>query len=166
MKRLKKVWLAIDTFVESFALISLLAIIILVTIQVFTRKLLNYVFPWGEETILILLAYFSFLGIAIGFREKLHLGIDSFTEKLPKPVNQVLDKIIYLSIFAFGGYLVYYGWSFTKLMNESRLSATDLPSSIVYVIMPITGVLTCVYSALQLFGADTSRHHGMGGEHE
>jgi TRAP-type C4-dicarboxylate transport system permease small subunit len=161
LKTLRKLALGIDSCFESAALIGLLSMIIIVTLQVMTRKLFHFVFFWSEEITLLLMVWFSFMGIAIGFREKLHMGIDSFTHKLPVSVNKVLDKLIDASIFAFGAYLVYYGWDFTKIMNESELPATGLPSSFVYVIMPITGLMTCVYAGLQLIGIDTKRHQAI-----
>lgn len=163
MKTLKKIALAIDAFLETVTLVGLVAMILIVTFQVFTRKVFSYVFHGSEEITMLLLVWFSFLGIAFGFREKLHLGIDSFTAKLPKPFNAVLDKIIYAVIFMFGVYLVYYGWSFTVIMHESELPATGWPNSLLYLVMPITGVLTCVYSFLQLLGIDTRRHQNLGG---
>ncbi|PZE19819.1 TRAP transporter small permease [Paenibacillus xerothermodurans] len=166
MKALKRIALAIDSFVETFSLLALLSMILIVTLQVMTRKLFNFVLFWSEEITLLLLVWFSFLGIAIGFRERLHLAIDSFTGKFPANVNWVLDRVIYASTFAFGLYLVVYGTEFTVLMHESTLAATKLPNSLVYVIMPVTGGLVCIYSFLQFIGIDTRRHHGMEeGEH-
>ena len=75
-----------------------------------------------------------------------------------------LDKVIHVSTFLFGLYLIVYGWSFTSLMAESTLPATKLPNSALYVVMPITGVMCCAYSALQLMGYDTKRHENLGGE--
>jgi TRAP-type transport system small permease protein len=152
--------LVVDRALEGFALLALISMILIVTMQVITRKLFNFVFFWSEEVTLLLLIWFSFMGIAIGFREKLHLGMDAFTNLFPRPINWVLDKIIYTSIFLFGCYLIFYGWDFTKMMHESLLPATGLPNSITYVIMPITGVMTCAYSLIQFLGIDTTRHHG------
>nr|WP_311764978.1 TRAP transporter small permease [Paenibacillus agricola] len=161
LKRISRVFLAIDSALEAFSLMALLTMIIIVTIQVITRKLFNFVFFWSEEITLLLLIWFSFMGIAIGFREKLHMGMDSFTNLFPASFNRVLDKVIYASIFLFGLYLIYYGWDFTLMMNESELAATGLPNSITYVIMPITGVMTSIYSLLQFFGIETKRHQGI-----
>ncbi len=160
MEALKKIALAIDTLFESVALLGLTSMILIVTMQVMTRKLLNFVFFWSEEMTLLLLVWFAFMGMAIGFREHLHLGVDSFTEFLPAKANLILDKIIGLSIFAFGVYLIWYGWDFTVMMHESTLAATKLPNSVLYVVMPVTGVMTCAYSALQVAGFDTRRHKG------
>lgn len=168
MDGLKKAALAVDHFFESFAKIGLLSMILIVTMQVITRKLFNFVFFWSEEMTLLLLIWFSFMGIALGFREHLHLGIDTFTNMLPKYVDKIVTKIIELSTLAFGIYLVYYGWDFTLLMHESRLPATNMPNSITYVVMPISGIMIVVYTILQLLGVNTIRHknvdEGGGGE--
>ena len=163
MRIIKNVLLKIDKAIEVFALSAVAAMIIIVTVQVITRKAFNFVFFWSEEITLLLLVWFSFLGIAIGFRDKLHLAMDSFTNLLPRPVNIVLDKVIALCNLYFGYYLMRYGWEFTVLMYPNRMTATDWSSSVQYVIMPITGVLVAIYSILHLLGIDTDRHKEMEG---
>jgi TRAP-type transport system small permease protein len=158
MKFIIKIGKFIDSVFEKFALVSLVALVLVVTTQVMTRKLFNFVFFWSEEVTLLLLAWFALMAIAIGFRENIHLGIDSFTNLFSKFFNQVLDKIISLSIFAFGLYLVVQGWDFTVLMLDSTLPATKLPSSVTYIAMPITGVMICGYAILQVFNINTTRH--------
>lgn len=158
MKVMIKIAKFIDNVFEKFALVSLVALVLVVTTQVMTRKLFNFVFFWSEEVTLLLLAWFALMAIAIGFRESIHLGIDSFTNLFPKMVNKILDKVISVSIFAFGLYLVIQGWDFTVLMFESTLPATKLPSSVTYLAMPITGIMICGYAILQFFNIDTSRY--------
>ncbi|MDR7076952.1 TRAP-type C4-dicarboxylate transport system permease small subunit [Neobacillus niacini] len=161
MDFIKKFFKAIDSIFEKFTLVALVSLILIVTTQVMTRKLFNFVFFWSEEITLLLLAWFAFMSIAIGFREYIHLGIDSLTNLFPKSFNKVLDKIISATIFAFGFYLVVQGWEFTLLTMESTLPATKLPSSITYVAMPITGIMICGYSLLQFFNINTTRHDGV-----
>jgi TRAP-type transport system small permease protein len=161
MKFIKKVILIIDSAFEKLTLLTLVALILVVTTQVMTRKLLNFVFFWSEEVTLLLLGWFAFMAIAIGFREYIHLGIDSFTNLFSKGFNKVWDKVILVSTFAFGLYLVIQGWQFTVLMMDSTLPATKLPSSVTYLAMPITGIMICGYSLLQLFNINTTRHEGV-----
>ncbi|MGG1552796.1 MULTISPECIES: TRAP transporter small permease [Paenibacillus] len=162
MKTLKRIALGIDSVFENFALLALTSMTIIVTIQVITRKLFNFVFFWSEEVTLLLMVWFSFMGIAIGFREKLHMAMDSVTKHFPARVNRVLDKVIDICIFLFGLYLLVNGWDFTVLMNESIMPATQLPNSVQYAVMPLTGAMICVYAFLQFIGVDTKRHHGIG----
>lgn len=160
MKILRTVALAVDSWLERFALTALLTMILIMVMQVFTRKLFSFVFFWSEETILLLLVWFSFIGMAIGFREYIHLGIDSFTNLLPDKVNKVLDKIIDLVNFSCGLYFVVYGWQFTVLMSGSTLAATKWPNSLLYAVMPVCGLMICVYTGLHFVGINTKRHHG------
>lgn len=159
MNIIKKVCLLIDSAFEKLTLLTLVTLIIVVITQVMTRKLFNFVFFWSEEVTLLLLAWFAFMAIAIGFREYIHLGIDSFTNLFPKLFNKVLDKIIGASILAFGLYLVVQGWNFSVLMWDSTLPATKLPSSVTYLAMPVTGVMICGYAILQLMNINTVRHN-------
>lgn len=149
----------VDQALEAGVIGLLAMMLIVVFVQVVTRKLFSFVFFWSEEVTLLCLTWFSFAGIAIGFREKLHLAMDVVAGLLPKKVNWVLDRVIDLAIFGFGVYLVVKGWEYTRIMGESTLAATGLPNSLQYVVIPITGVLTCAYAALQLFGVDTRRFH-------
>lgn len=159
----KRFFLAVDSFVESFCLLSMLTMVIIVSVQVVTRKLFNFVFFWSEEVTLLLLAWFAFMGIAIGCRENLHLSMDVLEGISSKKFITFLDKLIQASTFIFGVYLVIYGWEFTVLMGESTLPATKWPNSALYVVMPLTGVMICAYSLLQLMGIDTKRHKNLGG---
>lgn len=159
----KKALLAVDSFVESFCLLSMLLMVLIVSLQVITRKFFNFVFFWSEEVTLLLLAWFAFMGIAIGCRENLHLSMDVLDNLSYKGFLKALDKLIEASTFVFGVYLIIYGWEFTSLMSESTLPATKLPNSVLYVVMPLTGVMVCAYSLLQLFGIDTKRHKNLGG---
>jgi TRAP-type C4-dicarboxylate transport system permease small subunit len=152
-----RVLLAIDRTLDVTTVGLLVAMIVIVFVQVLTRKLLSFVFIWSEEVTMLCLTWFCFVGIAIGFREKVHLAMDVLANVLPRKANRVLDRIIDLSVFAFGVYLVVYGWQFTLRMRFSTLAATNLPNSVQYVVVPITGALICLYAALQLFGVDTRR---------
>ena len=159
----KKALLAVDSFVESFCLLSMLTMVLIVSMQVITRKFFNFVFFWSEEVTLLLLAWFAFMGIAIGCRENLHLSMDVMESLASKRILKALDKVIEITTFIFGVYLMIYGWEFTSLMSESTLPATKLPNSVLYVVMPLTGVMICAYSLLQLLGIDTKRHKNLGG---
>ena len=157
-RRVRRVFLIADKAIEGFAIALLVAMILIVFVAVVTRKIFGFVFVWSEEITLLCLTWFTFMGIAIGFRERLHLGMDLF-DKLPRRLLAASDKLVDGVTFLFGLYLVAYGWDFAMMMQGSILAATQLPNLIQYIVMPITGVLTCVYSALQLLGKDLRRYH-------
>jgi TRAP-type transport system small permease protein len=155
---MKRFFLILDKVLEGFAITLLVAMILIVFLAVITRKVFGFVFVWSEEVTLLCLTWFTFMGIAIGFRERLHLGMDLF-DKLPKKILNISDRLIDAVTFLFGLYLVVYGWEFTLMMRGSVLAATQLPNAVQYIVMPITGIMTCVYAGLQFLGRDLRRYH-------
>jgi TRAP-type transport system small permease protein len=155
---LKRFFLTLDKIIEGFCIVLLVSMIIIVFVAVITRKVFHFMFAWSEEVTLLCLTWFTFMGIAIGFRERLHLGMDLFEKANPK-ILKISDYIVDAVTFIFGLYLIIYGWDFTMMMRGSVLAATGLPNVVQYIVMPITGVLTCVYSILQLLGHDLRRYN-------
>jgi TRAP-type C4-dicarboxylate transport system permease small subunit len=151
-------FLMIDKLVDLFCIILLVAMILIVVMAVITRKGFGWMFGWSEEITLLCLTWFTFMGIAIGFRERLHLSME-IVEKLPPKLLRISDRFIDLVTFFFGLYLVIYGWNFAMSMRGSILSATEMPNLVQYIVMPITGVMTCVYAGLQFFGHDLRRYN-------
>ncbi len=155
---LKRLFLTLDKIIEGFCITLLVAMIAIVFTAVITRKIFHFMFAWSEEVTLLCLTWFTFMGIAIGFRERLHLGMDLFEHLNPK-VLKISNYIVDAVTFVFGLYLIIYGWDFTMMMRGSVLAATQLPNVVQYIVMPITGVLTCIYSALQILGYDLRRYN-------
>jgi TRAP-type transport system small permease protein len=71
VRYLKKIGLLIDSIFVNAGLLALLSLVVIVTMQLFTRKLFNFVFFWSEEVTLLLLGWLAFMGIALGFRENI-----------------------------------------------------------------------------------------------
>jgi TRAP-type C4-dicarboxylate transport system permease small subunit len=151
-------FLKIDKTIDAFCIVLLVAMILVVVMAVITRKGFGWMFAWSEEITLLCLTWFTFMGIAVGFRERLHLSMDIF-DKLPAKILLLSDRFIDLVTFLFGLYLIFYGWNFAMSMRGSILPATEMPNLVQYVVMPITGVMTCVYAALQFMGHDLRRYN-------
>lgn len=164
MERTKR-WLSrLDSLFEYAALLFLVAMTLIIAWQVFSRYVLNHTPNWSEELALVLMVWVGFFGIALGFRERLHIAIELFVRRMPERVQRVIEKAIYGLIVLFGLYLVVQGSQFTALANLSTLPGTGLPSGVLYACMPISGVMVCVYGLLQLVNVRTEkdRHSGDG----
>lgn len=158
MQSLQRIAIWIDEQIENFALLSLLSMVLIVVLQVITRRIFNFVFFWSEEVTILLLGTFTYIGIAIGFREHLHLEMDMIANLLPKKALWCLDKLIQFSTFSFGVYLLYFGIDFCIDMSSSTLPATKISNMWTYAVLPLAGSMICIYSLLQLFGFDTARY--------
>lgn len=156
--------LSIDKAFEELSKILLLTMIVIVCFQVFARKLFSYTPTWSLDVTIFLLIWFSFLGIAMGFRERIHLAFNSIT--FSKKTDVYIEKVISITEIIFALILIVYG---SKLMmndfGQTIPTMGDLPIAYRTLAIPVSGVLILFYGIFQFFGVDLKRHKGLGGGH-
>lgn len=157
MQRLRRLLGRLDAPFEYLGLGFLAAMVLIVTWQVFSRAIFNTAPFWSEEVSRILMIWVAFLGIAIGFRERVHIAVGMFVDKLPMGVQSWVQRLIYALMFAFGLYLLVQGSQFTLETSQATLPSTGWPRSTLYAVMPISGFMICVYTILQALGVRTER---------
>lgn len=151
MNVFKKVKALLDKLLVFVSLTALLAMIVIIIYQVFSRQIFKTTPSWSEELSLLLFVWVSFLGIAYGFRRKLHIGVGFFVGLFPAKAQHICDLFAKVLIVLFGGVFVYFGWNFTVLMGGSTMAGTGLPSSVLYAVLPISGVYIVMYGIELLF---------------
>lgn len=152
MNQIRKAIHGLDRLVEWIGAYLMVVMVAIVTWQVFSRYVLHHTPAWSEEVVLLLMMWFGFLSIVIGFRHRLHLRISLLVDKFPKPVQKVVDKLTDILVVGFGVLLVVEGYKFVVLTWSSTLPVTKLPQGIQYLVIPIAGVLTILYGLLWVFG--------------
>lgn len=145
MTVLKKIKDIFDRLIESFALLILTSMVIIISVQVVSRYFFSYTPRWSEELSLIFMVWFGFIGIAIGFKENLHIGIEVFYKKFPASLKKACDVLRLVLTLSVGSIFTYFGWQFTVLMANNTLPGTRLPTSVLYAVVPIVGVLSIIY---------------------
>ncbi|MBY7142303.1 TRAP transporter small permease [Virgibacillus sp. NKC19-3] len=151
MSVLKNVKKGLDKILLFTALIMLASMTIVIIYQVFSRQFLNHTPAWSEGASRVLFVWVAFLGMAYGFKEKLHIGVSIFVNMLPEKIQTICDIFAKLLIIGFGVLMIYYGWNFTILMNNSTLAGLGLPSSVLYASIPITGIFIVLNGIELLF---------------
>lgn len=148
MDFLRKTCRVLFKALEWFAIICM----VIMTIIVFTDVVLRYIFKqgfaWTQEIATLMLVWFSLIGMAIGVLEKIHISIEMFTAKLPEKAISVLETINHILIAVFGGAMVYYGLLIMNMTKMSTMPATKMPSAVLYVILPLSGVLVLLNAVL------------------
>lgn len=72
----------------------MLAIIIAITVGVFSRKVLNAPFNWTEELCTFLFIWLSFCGASVAAKNKKHVSADFLSSKISKKMNEKLQIIM------------------------------------------------------------------------
>ena len=155
MNFLRKLCRIVFKALEWFAMICM----VILTCIVFTDVILRYIFKqgfaWTQEIATLMLVWFSLIGMAIGVLEKIHISIEMFTAKLPAKVISLLESLNHLLIAAFGGLMVYFGTLIMNMTKMSTMPATKMPSAVLYIILPLSGILVLLNAVLVAAKQDT-----------
>lgn len=139
----------LDKALGYFVAFLMAVMVIDVTWQVVTRFVLDEPSSYTEELARFLLIWIGILGGAYAFRKRAHLGLDLFVRKLKPDAQRRADVIANLCCMVFALLVLVYGG--TKLVAlildlGQTSAALGIPVGYVYSVLPISGVLICVYA--------------------
>lgn len=145
-----------DRILAVFLMILMAAIVIDVTWQVLSRFVMGKPSSVTEEIARFLLVWIGLLGAAYAFRTHAHLGLDILTSKLP--IDKRVRAEIFSQFMSFGfaaSVMVYGGISLVKLqlMLGQTSAALQIKMGYVYIVLPLAGVLICIYAIDNIFNA-------------
>ena len=148
MKVLK--WL--DNHVELlFVILALCSIVIIMTLQIFMRYVLNASLSWPEELSRYLFIWFSFIGFSYVTKKELHLKIELINysrEKVQKFISLLRD----IGILIFSFFMLIGG---IEVFNDSINSMQVVPAlqisfAYVYLALPV-GFGLCIFRVIQKY---------------
>ncbi len=146
-------------WVFNWALRLAMVLLVAMVLIVFSNVVLRYGFSsgirWAEEISLVIVIWFTFIAMALGVKENLHINITILPKRLPRVFNDALNLIKYILEIAIGFILLYFGWGVTMNAGRSRLPATGISNAINYIIVPIAAVFIILYAAYFLWVAIT-----------
>ena len=134
---------------EVLLVVGMAVLVVDVLWGVFSRYALGEQTRWTEELAVYLLVWISLLGAALTFREKGHLGVDYFVGKLEPSVRRLSAIFVEVIVFAFSAFaLVHGGWNLVikTFASGQVLPALNLPMGYVYSVVPISGVVFCIFA--------------------
>lgn len=161
---MERLLLAIRKLIEYVVYAILIAMVLVICWQVFTRFALGRAPSWSQELSLLLMVWGGFLSIALGFQDKSHISIGMLVNKLPATAQKVIQLVNRLLAFLFGMFMLYQGGGFAKQMGASFIPGLKVPSSVLYFSVPVTGVIIAVYMLAEIFGKWSTISEEMGAE--
>ncbi|PTX53976.1 TRAP-type C4-dicarboxylate transport system permease small subunit [Melghirimyces profundicolus] len=146
MKILMKMEKWIHHLVHRFIQVLLVLTVLIVLVQVGLRYFFSYTPSWSEELTLVLLIWISFIGIAVGFRENLHIAVEFVVNRFPEGVRNGLEWLTRLLVLVLGCLFIYFGGQFTIMMSNTAMPGTQLPLAVMYFCIPTCGLLMILYT--------------------
>ena len=128
------------------AVAGLVAIVAIVAWQVFGRYVLNSSPTWTENLALVLILYVTLLGAAVGVRDAGHIGMESILVLVPEGPRRYAEMGIHVLVGAFGAAMAWNGSILGMSVASYKLANIDLPESVRYVPLVVSGALIVLFS--------------------
>lgn len=141
--------LAVDRVIAAFSVIVMIALVVCVVWQVFSRYVLNQPSTLTDELARFLMIWVGLLGAAYTVGAQRHLSIELLFMSINKRKQALLSLFINLLIFSFAGSVIVTGG--IKLINKTLATvqvsaAMQIPMGYVYIILPLSGAVMMFYA--------------------
>lgn len=164
MNSIKKLLGYIENAIEYLSMATLVIMVILIFTQVITRYIFHFVLTWSEETSIILMIWFGFISVAIGVKRGIHLNISALVNLFPKSLQKIIYILDEVAVLVFGIIAVTCGIDLTKATLDSTLPATQLPSAVIYAVLPVSGVMLSIYALVRIVDILQTNKNELGGK--
>jgi TRAP-type C4-dicarboxylate transport system permease small subunit len=146
--RIKKIFGFIEKIIEYICMIGLLAMTVIVFGTVFSRYVFGFTPGWSGELTILILAWSSLIGMALGVKTGIHITITFIVDSFPKYIRKfflIFDQVL---VMIFGIILIVYGWILCGYTVNSTMPGIGLPSDAQYLMLPFVGVLIIIYTCM------------------
>lgn len=143
------VWRIYEGTVNWAAVALFSAMVLVTTLGVFFRYVLNNALPWAEEADRYLFIWLSFVGASITMRHKAHIAVDLLVRYIRPNLRGYFALLAQLCVLAFLGVVIWASLPVIELTSQTRATATDIPMSWVYLAAP-TGCILIGVESLRL----------------
>ena len=155
-------------FIKSLeALVTVMVAVLTLTVLwgVFTRFCLGHQAEYTDELARVLLVWVSMVGAALAFGEKAHLGVDYFVNRLHPEARKTLSALVQVVIAALAVIVfVIGGWGLAMGQMGQQLPTLPISRGVVYLSMPLGGVLICLFALENLVSIVKTRAELLGSQ--
>lgn len=142
----------VNKFAEAVIVLLFTAIVIVGTLQVFNRYVLNVSLSWSEEFQKFAFIWLVFIAIPVAYNRAAHLRVDTFLELMPRSVQLVMRWIIDFLWIGLGMSLVIFTWRLMQVTRYQSSPGLGISMSIVYGGMVVGGLYLVLCVASNMIG--------------
>ena len=155
----------VDNALSKSVILFMLAIIVTVSWQVFSRYVLHAPSSGSEEVARFFLIWIGLLGGVYCYRTHSHLGLDILVKRMSLTQQRNVRLLAHVMVFVFAlVVLVIGGVNLVRLtLDPMQTSAVlGLSIGIVYSIIPLSGSLFCFYALIMFSDIFSQRELALG----
>ena len=149
--------------VEAWAVVLLVLMVLLVSVGVFYRYVLNASLSWYDEFASFLLVWLTFYGAVVAHYRRRHIGFEIVVDRFMASTRKIIGLIAESCVLSFQAVLFYHGWLLVQKMgNETTVSLVWVKMRWIYSVLPITGGLMLVISLMRFVRIAAGNDGGKG----
>ncbi|MCW5733697.1 MAG: TRAP transporter small permease [Enhydrobacter sp.] len=120
-----------------------------IAIQVVMRYVFGKTPSWSEEVAILMFAWTTLGGLALGIHEGFHVRLTVALDPLPGAARAWAERGIDLIAAVFGACLVWSGLGFVEFTRGSVSAAIAYPIEVLHGMAPIAGALVCLFAIVR-----------------
>lgn len=153
------------TEIAKFVLGLCVAAIVLITLaSVWWRYVINAPIAWVEQVSNILFIWITFIGAAVLYRQKLHIGVDMFIGMLKGRARQVMFWVIELANLTFIMVLFVYSLKLSIDVLPNTYGALDITPAFFYFSAPVSCAMMMLYFIEKIVDPSKRQPDGFAGD--
>lgn len=159
MSTLRKI---LDKVLITICIALFMFMTIIGTYQIVTRYVFNAPSTMSEELLTFSFTWMGLLSATYVFGKRDHMRMSFLADKLKGRAAAALAILTELVTMAFAvGVLTYGGVAITQLTMTQVTASLSVPMGVIYIVVPICGVLTIVYNLLNIYDSTKALKTGV-----
>ncbi len=143
---MKIIFRILDRTLETLLFIALASMTGVVAANVFCRFVLNFSLSWGDEMAQVLMVWMTFLGAAVGMRDKAHYAFDYLVKSLPAGAKKFFVLLSELIAIIMTVGLLYWSAKVTIQIRHWVMPAMGFSRALVYGACPVGTFFLLMYA--------------------
>ena len=143
---MKVIFRILDRTLETLLFVTLASMASVVAINVFCRFILKFSLSWGDELAQVLMVWMTFLGAAVGMRDKAHYAFDYLVKSLPNSAKKFFVLLSEVITIAMSLGLLFWSTQVTILIRHWVMPAMGISRSLVYGACPVGTFFLLMYA--------------------
>ena len=140
----------VERVLEKLCVAILGGIVVLLTLQIFTRYVARGSLLWAGEMAQWLFVWMTFLAAALVFKEKGHIVIDIVYDLLPDKFKKILSVVTAVIIHTFLCLLLYHAVPVVRAYSNQTATSVEVSKSFLFVSLPVGIMLMLGFSLFSL----------------
>jgi TRAP-type C4-dicarboxylate transport system permease small subunit len=151
VQKLEEITAKVNGTLRVIAVLFIAMMTSLVIANVFSRYVFHFSLTWSAELARYCMIWAAFFGMAILVNTDEHLAVDLLEKSVKSQTRRILQIFIRGGSIVFFTILIYYGVILVKSTSGQVTASMEfLPMSLVYLVIPISGLLMLLGSAVSL----------------